>query len=39
MTATLQREDEIVGLFGSMDSNMYLKSFGILVYTALEESD
>ena len=39
MTATLQKEDEIVGMFGSLDSNMYLKSFGILVYTAIEESD
>ena len=39
MTATLDKDDEIVGMFGSMDNSMNLKSFGIIVYTANDESD
>ena len=39
MTATLENDDEIVGMFGSLDNNMHLKSFGIIVYSAEEESD
>ena len=39
MTASLGKDDEIVGMFGSMDNNMFLKSFGIIVYSANEESD
>ena len=39
MTATLENDDEIVGMFGSIDSNMHLKSFGLIIYSAEEESD
>ena len=35
----LTENEEIVGMFGVMDSNMHLKSFGIMVYSMEEEED
>ena len=37
MEAELTENEEVVGMFGVMDSNMHLKSFGIMVYSQEEE--
>ena len=39
MEIMLTEDEEIVGMFGVIDSSMYLKSFGIIVHSPEPEED
>ena len=37
MEVELAEDDEIVGMFGALDDNLHLKSFGIIVHSVDSE--